>query len=138
MHKILQKKHKIFKLLLTNKKKQVKIKLVLAQRAHGLKSGSLAQVVEHLTFNQVVRGSSPRWLTRLGFKLKLKSQKDFKRPVVKRLRHRPFTAETWVRFPSGSPIKYATLAQLVEQLTCGIDKVYYFILNYLAPLYGNI
>ena len=26
--------------------------------------GPLAQVVEHLTFNQVVRGSSPRWLTR--------------------------------------------------------------------------
>ena len=25
--------------------------------------GPLAQVVEHLTFNQVVRGSSPRWLT---------------------------------------------------------------------------
>ena len=24
--------------------------------------GPLAQVVEHLTFNQVVRGSSPRWL----------------------------------------------------------------------------
>ena len=34
-----------------------------------LKLGSLAQVVEHLTFNQVVRGSSPRWLTKLGFKL---------------------------------------------------------------------
>ena len=30
---------------------------------HKLKLGSLAQVVEHLTFNQVVRGSSPRWLT---------------------------------------------------------------------------
>ena len=26
--------------------------------------GLLAQVVEHLTFNQVVRGSSPRWLRR--------------------------------------------------------------------------
>ena len=26
-------------------------------------------------------------------------------PVVKRLRHRPFTAVTRVRFPSGSPIK---------------------------------
>ena len=34
----------------------------------GFKLGSLAQVVEHLTFNQVVRGSSPRWLTKLGFK----------------------------------------------------------------------
>ena len=26
--------------------------------------GPLAQAVEHLTFNQVVRGSSPRWLTK--------------------------------------------------------------------------
>ena len=26
--------------------------------------GILAQLVEHLTFNQVVRGSSPRWLTK--------------------------------------------------------------------------
>ena len=31
--------------------------------------GILAQVVEHLTFNQVVRGSSPRWL-RTGKRLK--------------------------------------------------------------------
>ena len=28
------------------------------------KNGLLAQAVEHLTFNQVVRGSSPRWLTK--------------------------------------------------------------------------
>ena len=27
--------------------------------------GPLAQAVEHLTFNQVVRGSSPRWLTKI-------------------------------------------------------------------------
>ena len=33
-------------------------------------------------------------------------------PVVKRLRHRPFTAVTRVRFPSGSPISYAPVAQL--------------------------
>ena len=26
-------------------------------------------------------------------------------PLVKRLRHRPFTAVTWVRFPYGSPLK---------------------------------
>lgn len=25
-------------------------------------------------------------------------------PLVKRLRHRPFTAESWVQFPYGSPI----------------------------------
>ena len=44
---------------------------------HKLKLGSLAQVVEHLTFNQVVRGSSPRWLTKLGFKLHLNPSKLF-------------------------------------------------------------
>ena len=27
-------------------------------------------------------------------------------PLVKRLRHRPLTAKTWVRFPYGSPIEY--------------------------------
>ena len=31
--------------------------------------GPLAQVVEHLTFNQVVRGSSPRWLIKLRDKV---------------------------------------------------------------------
>ena len=37
--------------------------------------------------------------------------------VVKRLRHRPFTAVTRVRFPSESLI-YADVAQLAEQLIC--------------------
>ena len=32
-------------------------------------------------------------------------------PLVKRSRHRPFTAVTGVRFPYGSPIKYAGVAQ---------------------------
>ena len=45
-------------------------------------------------------------------------------PVVKRLRHRPFTAVTRVRFPSGSPTplrgmtghtRYGGIAQLVER-----------------------
>ena len=39
-------------------------------------------------------------------------------PVVKRLRHRPFTAVTRVRFPSESLEKYADVAQLAEQLIC--------------------
>ena len=46
-------------------------------------------------------------------------------PVVKRLRHRPFTAVTRVRFPSGSFTdfafvnkQYADVAQLAEQLIC--------------------
>lgn len=50
----------------------------------------------------------------------------------------PFHGGDMGSIPVGVTNKYATLAQLVEQLTCGIDKVYYFILNYLAPLYGNI
>ena len=40
----------------------------------------------------------------------------FHGPVVKRLRHRPFTAVTRVRFPSGSVD--ADVAQLAEQLIC--------------------
>ena len=38
-------------------------------------------------------------------------------PMVKRLRHRPFTAVTRVRFPLGSS-DYADVAQLAEQLIC--------------------
>ena len=38
-------------------------------------------------------------------------------PVVKRLRHRPFTAVTRVRFPSES-FRCADVAQLAEQLIC--------------------
>src|SRR5699024_12294664 len=37
-------------------------------------------------------------------------------PVVKRLRHRPFTAVTRVRVPSGSLIHIGGLAQLGEHL----------------------
>ena len=50
----------------------------------------LAQLVEHLTLNQGVQGSSPWWCTISG-------------PLVKRLRHRPLTAKTGVRFSYGSP-----------------------------------
>ena len=38
--------------------------------------------------------------------------------MVKRLRHRPFTAVTRVRFPSESLEKYADVAQFAEQLIC--------------------
>ena len=37
--------------------------------------------------------------------------------MVKRLRHRPFTAVTRVRFPSES-FSFADMAQLAEQLIC--------------------
>ena len=54
--------------------------------------GPLAQVAEHLTFNQVVRSSNLRWLTIMYG------------PMVNRLRHRPFTAEWGVRLSLGSPL----------------------------------
>ena len=37
--------------------------------------------------------------------------------LVKRLRHRPFTAASWVRIPYASPFYHDSLAQLAEQLT---------------------
>ncbi len=41
-----------------------------------------------------------------GFKSNLRYQPFKYGPLVKRLRHGPFTAVTWVRFPYGSP-KYS-------------------------------
>ena len=64
-------------------------------------------MVERTAVNRDVVGSSP---TR-GAQLIIGS-------VVKRLRHRPFTAVTRVRFPSESLEKYADVAQLAEQLIC--------------------
>ena len=64
-----------------------------------------SSMVEHSAVNRVVVGSSP---TRGVF--------FFLGSMVKRLRHRPFTAVTRVRFPSGSFI--ADVAQLAEQLIC--------------------
>ena len=58
-------------------------------------------MVEHSAVNRVVVGSSPT--------------RGAQGSVVKRLRHRPFTAVTRVRFPSES---YADVAQLAEQLIC--------------------
>ena len=61
-----------------------------------------SSMVEHTAVNRGVVGSSP---TRGAYG-----------PMVKRLRHRPFTAVTRVRFPLGS--LYADMAQLAEQLIC--------------------
>ena len=61
-------------------------------------------MVEHSAVNRVVVGSSPT--------------RGAQGSVVKRLRHRPFTAVTRVRFPSESLEKYADVAQLAEQLIC--------------------
>ena len=73
---------KIIILVLTNDRLSDIILMLFGQEP-------LAQAAEHLPFKQGVPGSIPGWLT-IG-------------PLVKRLRHRPFTAESWVRFPYGSP-----------------------------------
>ncbi len=45
-------------------------------------------------------------------------------PLVKRLRHRPFTAVTWVRFPYGSPTKERThLCPLFFVCAVGADII---------------
>ena len=61
-------------------------------------------MVEHTAVNRGVVGSSP---TRGVFG-----------SMVKRSRHRPFTAVTRVRFPSESFRHRADVAQLAEQLIC--------------------
>ena len=57
-------------------------------------------------------------------------------PLGQEVKTSPFHGGDMGSIPVGVTnflILYATLAQLVEQLTCGIDKPK-FILNYLAPL----
>ena len=72
------------------------------------KSAPLAQLVEHLTLNQGVPGSSPRWCTKeVRRSRRLRLQADKHGPLVKRLRQRPLTPLTWVRFPHGSPCRKA-------------------------------
>ena len=61
MIKKLQKHEKNMKKRLTEHEKCSNI---LEYLFHGYIFGPLAQVVEHLTFNQVVRSSSLRWLTK--------------------------------------------------------------------------
>ena len=51
----------------------------------------VAQLVEHPAVNRQVAGSSPAFGAIVG-------------PLVKWLRHRPFTAVTRVRIPYGSPL----------------------------------
>ena len=68
-------------------------------------------MVERTAVNRDVVGSSPTWGARILFYSAL----FISGSVVKRLRHRPFTAVTRVRFPVGSPpIKYALVAELAD------------------------
>ena len=84
-------------------------------------------MVEHSAVNRVVVGSSPtRGVSVFTKKLYSRVLRDRDAyhlleiadtgPLVKRLRHRPFTAVTRVRFPSES--FNADVAQLAEQLIC--------------------
>ena len=77
----------------------------------------LAQAAEHLPFKQGVPGSIPGWLT-IG-------------PLVKRLRHRPFTAESWVQFPYGSP---HTIAH--EWLNKAVCELLFFARFWVWSLFG--
>ena len=65
---------------------------------------SLAQVVEHLTFNQVVPRSNRGWLTNSW-------------PRGQAVKTSPFHGGDMGSIPVGVT-KYATLAQLVERRTC--------------------
>ena len=71
------------------------------------KYGGIAQLARAL-------GSYPgcRWF-------KSDCRYHFYGPLVKRLRHRPFTAESWVRFPYGSPQSLADFsARLLFYVYC--------------------
>ena len=59
-------------------------------------------MVEQLTLNQWVLGSSPRWCTILSL-IFWESLKTRCGPLVKRSRRRPLTPQTGVRFSHGSP-----------------------------------
>ena len=66
--------------------------------------GPLAQLVEHLTFNQVVEGSIPSRLISFSSKYELEV------PIVKPgPGHRPFTPATRVRIPLGTLISFRLL-----------------------------
>ena len=94
---------------------------------------SIAQSVEHAAVNRAVVGSSPTrgafyycpvlpGLNRLTEAVRYDSINKQSGPMVKRLRHRPFTAVTRVRISLGSFelrfTHHADVAQLAEQLIC--------------------
>ena len=55
-------------------------------------------------------------------------------PLVKRLRHRPFTAESWVQFPYGSPH-----ARLSNDVISSFESSFFTLirlLSFTCPLYS--
>ncbi len=89
------------------------------------RSGSLAQLVEQLTFNQLVAGSNPARPTILAMRNRYSACKDniaWRWPA--RVRHPPRHSARSPRFPyderhsaRGRTSRSGSLAQLVEQLT---------------------
>ena len=81
----------------------------------GIKRGGIAQVARAL-------GSYPgcRWF---------ESNCRYHGPLVKRLRHRPFTAESWVQFPYGSP-NY----MLGNSVNTPVSEFFFYTENRVCPL----
>ena len=86
----------------------------------GIKRGGIAQVARAL-------GSYPgcRWF---------ESNCRYHGPLVKRLRHRPFTAESWVQFPYGSP--HTRLRNDVKSPFLSSFFTLIRLLSFTCPLYS--
>ena len=88
------------------------------------KSGSLAQLVEHFTFNEGVDGSNPSRATNFKpahaalrfFKIRISLLGKF--PSSSGLGHLPFTEDTGVQIPLGTPIRSYTHRTLGDFVVC--------------------
>ncbi len=85
----------------------------IAQLARVLGSYPIGRRFESHCRYQINKPYLPRWFYKRAFEPLIYG------PVVKRLRHRPFTAVTRVRFSSGSP-----------QSTCKQASAFFFVLRY--------
>ncbi len=79
-------------------------------------SGSLAQLVEHFTFNEGVDGSNPSRATNL------KLSRTF--PSSSGLGHLPFTEDTGVQIPLGTPNPLTIPASLTLRLLIRISDLH--------------
>ena len=78
----------------------------------------LAQLVEHLTLNQGVQGSSPWWCTTVISQGYLCDNMKENGPLVKWLRQRPLTPLTSVRIRYGSPFLLDKLRKSAYTTVC--------------------
>ena len=86
-------------------------------------------MVEHAAVNRGVAGSSPARGVLRNSEVAVMIQGS----VVKRLRHRPFTAVTRVRFPSES-----LTANFIVEISCGSFLQELPICQLIEVLYGDI